>query len=74
MPLSPLSPALGVLFTVHLIGSLGWMAYVRFVVWMLLGLVIYAGYGVHAADEREHLEARRYAAGGAHRVRPRART
>ncbi len=63
MPLFPLSPALGVLFTVHLMGSLGWPAYLRFVVWMTTGMAIYCFYGIHAAEEREALERSRW--GGA---------
>lgn len=31
VPLFPVTPALGILFTIHLIGSLGWPAYVRWV-------------------------------------------
>ena len=65
MPCFPLSPALGVLFTIHLIGSLGWPAYVRFGVWMVLGLLLYALYGIHAAEEREQDEQTRW---GSHEV------
>jgi hypothetical protein len=53
VPLFPFTPALGILFNVHLIGSLGWPAYVRFGVWMALGAAIYALYGVHGAEQRE---------------------
>lgn len=53
VPLFPATPALGILFTVHLIGSLGWPAYVRFGVWMMAGLALYACYGVQGAEERE---------------------
>ncbi|KAI7841378.1 hypothetical protein COHA_004996 [Chlorella ohadii] len=53
VPLFPATPCLGILFTVHLIGSLGWLAYVRFGVWMALGLALYALYGVHGAEQRE---------------------
>jgi APA family basic amino acid/polyamine antiporter len=63
MPLFPLSPALGVLITVHLIGSLGWPAYVRFGVWMAAGMVIYCLYGIHAAEEKEALERSRWGEG-----------
>ncbi|PRW59844.1 transcription elongation factor SPT5-like protein 1 [Chlorella sorokiniana] len=53
VPLFPATPSLGILFTVHLIGSLGWLAYVRFGVWMAIGLALYALYGVHGAEQRE---------------------
>lgn len=53
------TPALGLLFTVHLIGSLGWPAYVRFGVWMAAGLLVYALFGVHGAEEREREHIRR---------------
>lgn len=43
---------------VHLLGSLGWLAYVRFGVWMVLGLALYALYGVHGAEQREREHAR----------------
>ena len=59
VPLFPLTPCLGILFTIHLICSLGWPAYVRFGVWMVLGLGIYALYGVHGAEQREREHARR---------------
>lgn len=42
----------------HLIGSLGWLAYVRFGVWMAIGLALYALYGVHGAEQREREHAR----------------
>lgn len=52
-----MTPALGLLFTVHLICSLGWPAYVRFGVWMAAGLLVYALSGVHGAEEceRQHI-------------------
>jgi hypothetical protein len=53
VPFFPFTPALGILFTMHLIGSLGWPAYVRFGVWMLAGCASYALYGVHGAEQRE---------------------
>ncbi|KAK9811336.1 hypothetical protein WJX72_002052 [[Myrmecia] bisecta] len=53
VPLTPFTPALGILATIHLIGSLGWPAYVRFVVWLVVSLVVYALYSVHKAEERD---------------------
>lgn len=51
VPFFPITPSLGILFTLYLIGSLGWLAYVRFVVWMAVGVAVYAFYGVHAAEK-----------------------
>lgn len=45
-PLSPYMPILGVLFCGYLMMSLPWITWVRFVSWMLLGLVIYFLYGI----------------------------
>lgn len=53
VPLFPATPALGVLATTHLICSLGWPAYVRFAVWMVVGAAIYTVYGAHAAEAKE---------------------
>lgn len=53
VPFFPATPALGILLTVHLFGSLGWPAYIRFGLWMVAGLTVYACFGVHGAEERE---------------------
>lgn len=53
VPLFPFTPALGILFTIYLVCSLGWPAYVRFGAWMVAGLAVYALYGVHGAEQRE---------------------
>ena len=58
-PFFPWTPCLGILLTVCLMCSLGWPAYLRFGIWMLLGLGIYAAYGVHGAEARD-AEHRRY--------------
>ena len=47
VPLSPLLPSAGMLSCLHLIGSLGWPAYVRWLVWFLLGTAVYLCYGLH---------------------------
>eukprot|EP00887_Chlorella_sp_A99_P006516 scaffold3.g6516.t1 len=62
VPLFPLTPCAGVLCTVHLIGSLGWPAYVRFGVWVAIGLGVYCAYGIHAAEQHEQLQAMQRAA------------
>lgn len=53
VPLFPATSILGILFTIHLLCSLGWPAYVRFVVWMALGAVLYCLYGARAAERAE---------------------
>jgi len=45
VPLVPYVPILGLLFTFYLMSKLPALTWVRFVVWLLLGLVIYALYG-----------------------------
>jgi hypothetical protein len=56
VPLSPLLPCAGILATLHLIGSLGWPAYVRWVVWWAAGSCVYLGYGLHRTQqEGSHL-------------------
>lgn len=71
-PLSPFLPSLGMLATLHLIGSLGWPAYVRWIVWFTIGTTVYLCYGMHrsqvrldrgtaAADTRDWREWGRYA-------------
>ena len=46
MPGGLLLPILGVLACGALIAFLPWETHVRFVVWLLLGLIIYFGYGL----------------------------
>lgn len=43
-PLMPVVPAVGVLFSLWLMISLPWETWVRFGVWLVIGLVIYFGY------------------------------
>jgi APA family basic amino acid/polyamine antiporter len=44
-PLMPFTPLLGIGFSVWLITQLQWQTWVRFAVWFLIGVVIYAAYG-----------------------------
>mmetsp|Transcript_15504 Transcript_15504/g.46826 ORF Transcript_15504/g.46826 Transcript_15504/m.46826 type:complete len:678 (+) Transcript_15504:234-2267(+) len=53
VPLSPLTPALGMFITLHLIGSLGWQAYARFGGWVLLSMAAYVLYGMHRAEAKD---------------------
>ncbi len=41
----PVIPVLGIIFCIYLMISLPVITWIRFAVWMLLGLAIYAGYG-----------------------------
>ena len=45
LPLMPVIPAFGVLASLFLITQLHWETWVRFGVWLLIGLVIYFAYG-----------------------------
>ncbi|MFJ9682642.1 amino acid permease [Streptomyces sp. NPDC101194] len=49
-PGMPFVPALGVVFSVWLITFLQWQTWVRFVVWFLIGLVIYFGYSYRKSE------------------------
>ncbi|WP_406500731.1 amino acid permease [Streptomyces sp. NBC_01590] len=49
-PGMPFVPALGVVFSTWLITFLQWQTWVRFVVWFLIGLVIYFGYSYRKSN------------------------
>jgi APA family basic amino acid/polyamine antiporter len=55
VPLSPVFPVLGVVFAVYLMKDLPLATWIRFVVWMAIGLLIYALYGYRNSRlRREH--------------------
>lgn len=56
-PLVPWVPAIGVAFSVWLISNLDWVTWVRFAVWMLIGVGVYAAYGYR--NSVEHREGQR---------------
>lgn len=45
VPWSPVLPLLGIAFAIYLMADLPWDTWVRFVVWLLIGVVIYWLYG-----------------------------
>ncbi|MGW6930421.1 amino acid permease [Lentzea sp. NPDC054927] len=49
VPFSPVTPLLGLAFCVYMMFSLGLASWIAFVVWMVLGFVIYFGYSVRKA-------------------------
>lgn len=44
LPLMPVIPLVGIGFSAYLIYSLPWETWVRFLVWLMVGLVVYFGY------------------------------
>ena len=44
-PLTPLTPFLGIGFSIWLITELQWRTWARFATWFVIGAVIYAAYG-----------------------------
>jgi APA family basic amino acid/polyamine antiporter len=49
LPFGALIPALGIIFCLYLMFSLPWITWLRFVVWMAIGFVVYFAYGrVHS--------------------------
>ncbi|XP_063990139.1 high affinity cationic amino acid transporter 1-like isoform X1 [Diachasmimorpha longicaudata] len=54
VPLVPFLPALSILINIYLMVMLDIMTWVRFVVWMVLGLSIYFFYGVWHSTHREN--------------------
>jgi APA family basic amino acid/polyamine antiporter len=53
VPWSPLLPILGILFAVYLMADLPWDTWVRFVVWLALGIIIYFAYGYRHSRVRQ---------------------
>jgi APA family basic amino acid/polyamine antiporter len=45
VPLFPFVPALGIVLCGYLMASLPWQTWVRLVVWLVIGLALYAFYG-----------------------------
>ena len=49
-PLVPFIPLIGICFSLYLIVSLPKITWIRFVVWMLIGLVVYISYGKNKSN------------------------
>ncbi|MDA8361594.1 MAG: amino acid permease [Gammaproteobacteria bacterium] len=45
VPASPLLPILGMVFCLYLMTSLPVVTWIRYIVWLIIGLAVYAGYG-----------------------------
>jgi basic amino acid/polyamine antiporter, APA family len=45
LPLMPVVPALGVISSLFLIAQLHWETWLRFAIWLLIGLILYFAYG-----------------------------
>jgi APA family basic amino acid/polyamine antiporter len=46
-PWVPLVPILGIVFNGYMMYKLGWINWARLIVWLIIGLVVYFGYGRH---------------------------
>ena len=45
VPLMPVTPVLGIAFSLWLVSQLDWQTWVRFAAWFAIGVVVYATYG-----------------------------
>ena len=52
-PLSPLIPALGVVSCIYLMRGLPWVTWIRFAVWLLVGMAVYFSYGFKKSGLRQ---------------------
>ncbi|KAF2978238.1 hypothetical protein EK904_005546 [Melospiza melodia maxima] len=63
IPLVPLSPALSIILNIYLMLKLSYMTWLRFAVWLLLGLLVYFGYGIwHSKENLREPRAQRVSA------------
>ncbi|XP_073529340.1 cationic amino acid transporter 4 [Phyllobates terribilis] len=51
VPLVPLIPAISILLNIYLMLKLNYMTWVRFILWLALGLIVYFGYGIWHSKE-----------------------
>ena len=57
VPWSPVLPAIGVLFAIYLMTDLPLDTWIRFIVWLLIGIVIYFAYGYRNSRIRKEAAA-----------------
>jgi APA family basic amino acid/polyamine antiporter len=51
-PLVPFTPILGICFNGYMMYKLGWVNWARLIIWLIIGLVVYFGYGRHHSRVR----------------------
>ncbi|XP_022051476.1 cationic amino acid transporter 2-like [Acanthochromis polyacanthus] len=56
VPLLPALPIVSTFINVYLMVQLGGPTWVRYAIWMLVGLLIYFGYGMHFSVQRKHFK------------------
>nr|XP_019941385.1 PREDICTED: cationic amino acid transporter 2-like [Paralichthys olivaceus] len=56
VPLVPLLPIFSTIVNVYLMVQLGSETWIRYAVWMIIGLIIYFCYGVHHSVQKERLQ------------------
>ncbi|MGA2133287.1 MAG: amino acid permease [Bryobacteraceae bacterium] len=56
-PWVPLIPILGICFNGYMMYKLGWLNWTRLIVWLVIGLFVYFGYGRHHSSLQKQLAA-----------------
>lgn len=53
VPLIPWLPGISIIINIYLMMQLDYLTWVRFIVWILLGLIVYFLYGIRHSNERK---------------------